>query len=84
MRLKAKVGPKFQVVIPKEFRDALRIRKGDVVVFELRDGELLLKRHSGGKTVEELFTLIPEERKLKEKVNLKEIILSETNDRWLT
>ena len=39
-----KVGPKGQVVIPKEFRDELGIRPGDEVVFWLEGGELRLKR----------------------------------------
>lgn len=33
-----RVGPKGQVVIPKPIRDALGIRPGDEVQFELADG----------------------------------------------
>lgn len=36
---------KGQVTIPKRFREALRLRGGDSVVFELRDGEVVLKKH---------------------------------------
>lgn len=37
------VGPKGQVVIPKEYRDALGIRSGQEMSFELRDDGLLLR-----------------------------------------
>ena len=39
-----RVGPKGQVVIPKEFRDELGINPGDEVIFWLEGGELHLKR----------------------------------------
>ncbi len=39
----SKVGPKGQVVIPKEMRDRLGIRPGDRVAFSLADGGLLVE-----------------------------------------
>jgi len=39
-----KVGPKGQVVIPKPFRKAMKITPGSKVLFELRGGELILKK----------------------------------------
>ena len=40
----SRVGPKGQVVIPKELRDRLGIRPGAQVAFSLTDGGLLLER----------------------------------------
>ncbi len=37
----SRVGPKGQVVIPKELRDRLGIRPGDEVTFRLADGGVL-------------------------------------------
>lgn len=36
---------KGQVTIPKRLREALHIQQGDSVVFELRDDEVVLKKH---------------------------------------
>ncbi len=38
----SRVGPKGQVVLPKELRDELRIVPGDKVTFILEDGKLVL------------------------------------------
>ncbi len=37
MRVKRRIGPKGQVVIPKKFREALGLRSGVEVVVELRE-----------------------------------------------
>ncbi len=82
MHVKAKVGPRFQVVIPKEIREILGIKRGEIVVFEVREGELVLKRYRGRGSVEELFNIVPDNRKLKKRVDVKGLILSEAIDRW--
>ncbi len=38
----SRVGPKGQVVLPKELRDELRIMPGDKVTFTLEDGKIVL------------------------------------------
>ena len=43
VRLRVKVGPKGQIVIPKMFRDAYRIKEGGYAVIEPRDDGLLIR-----------------------------------------
>lgn len=38
----SRVGQKGQVVLPKELRDLLRISPGDRVVFDVKDGKVVL------------------------------------------
>jgi len=40
----SRLTTKSQVTIPKQARDALSLRTGDLIVFVYQDGEILLKR----------------------------------------
>ena len=41
---KRNVGPKGQVVIPKQMRDALGLKPGVEITLELRDKEIVIKK----------------------------------------
>jgi len=41
-----RIGAKGQVVIPKPIRDAAALQPGDPVEFELRGGEVVMRRQS--------------------------------------
>jgi AbrB family looped-hinge helix DNA binding protein len=84
LRLKSKLGPKGQAVIPKEIRELMGIRPGSEVVFEVRGDEVIVKALEDQGSVDELIRLIPSELKAKSEVDLKEIILSEALERWST
>ena len=43
VRIRVKVGPKGQIVIPKVFREAYRFREGSYVVVEPMDEGLLIR-----------------------------------------
>jgi AbrB family looped-hinge helix DNA binding protein len=84
LRLKSKLGPKGQAVIPKEIREMMGIRPGSEVVFEVRGDEVVVKPLQNRSSVDELIRLIPRELKVKNEVDLKKIILSEALERWST
>jgi AbrB family looped-hinge helix DNA binding protein len=84
LRLKSKLGPKGQAVIPKEIREMMGIRPGSEVVFEVRGDEIVVKPLQNRSSVDELIRLIPRELKVKNEVDLKKIILSEALERWST
>ena len=80
MRLRATVGPRGQVVIPKEIRELLGIKPGSEVVFEL-EGDVVELRVSKRTSLEEFLDSVPRERKLKRQVDLKKLILKEVEER---
>jgi AbrB family looped-hinge helix DNA binding protein len=78
MRLRTKVGPKGQAVIPKEVRDILGIAPGDEVLFEVSNKEARIKPAKGRSSVSELIAIVPRKNKLWKDIDVKKIILSET------
>lgn len=84
LRLKSKIGPKGQAVIPKEIREMMGIRPGSEVVFEVRGDEVVVKPLQNRSSVDELTRLVPLKLKLRNEVDLKQIILSEALERWST
>jgi AbrB family looped-hinge helix DNA binding protein len=51
-----KVLPKWQITIPKNVREKLKIRVGDTMVIEEREGKILLKK---GKTIFDYVQRLP-------------------------
>lgn len=41
---RTKLTTKYQATIPKEVREALGIKAGDIVIFEIKEGKVLLKK----------------------------------------
>jgi AbrB family looped-hinge helix DNA binding protein len=74
------VGPKGQVVIPKRMREALGLKPGVEVTLELRNEEIVIKKPQIKGSYTEYFinTSCP---KLKKKINIKELINQEVEER---
>jgi AbrB family looped-hinge helix DNA binding protein len=51
-----KVLPKWQITIPKNVREKLKIHVGDTIVVEEREGEIVLKK---GKTIFDYTQSLP-------------------------
>jgi AbrB family looped-hinge helix DNA binding protein len=78
----ARVGPKGQVVIPKDVRERLGLKLGSRIVLEIREGELIIRPQADPeKAVEEFCSAVS--RKLKKPADLKKIIEEEYENRVL-
>jgi len=84
MRMRSKVGPKGQVVIPKEIRDMLGIEPGSEVVFEVTEKGVLVRRPAEESDVDELASVVPRRDKLKTEVDFKKLMLSKVQERQST
>ena len=81
MKIPRKIGPKGQIVIPKIIRDYLHIKPGDMVVMEVREGEIvIIPGKSPREFVEDFCSVVKE--KLTEKIDMERLIESEVEERF--
>ncbi len=77
MNFKRRLGPKGQVVIPKDVRDFLSIEPGSEVVFEVKEeGAFMKPSRAPSQLLDEYLSILTP--KLKKKVQLEEVIEEET------
>jgi len=74
------VGPKGQVVIPKQMRDALGLKPGVEVILEVRGDEVVISRPKIEGSYTEYYAAT-HASKLKKSVGIKEIIAEEVERR---
>ena len=74
------VGPKGQVVIPKQLRDAMGLKPGVEVILEIRGDEIIISKPKieGNYTEHYTSTYAP---KLKKPINIKQTIEEEVAQR---
>ncbi len=78
MKVKAKVGPKGQVVIPKELREEFKIAPGDEVMFDAKENAILIyPRVDPKKFVDELLSIVKHKKKAPAKIDWDELYYSQ-------
>ncbi len=77
---KRNVGPKGQVVIPKQMRDALGLKPGVEITLEIRNQEIVIKKPQVRGSYTEYF-ITTSSPKLKKMINIKELINQEVDER---
>jgi AbrB family looped-hinge helix DNA binding protein len=79
--LSRNIGTKGQVVIPKRMRKALGLKPGAEVTLELRDEEIVIKKPQIKSNYTDHFATTSSP-KLKKKVNIKDLIAEEVEERY--
>ncbi|MDP4039799.1 MAG: AbrB/MazE/SpoVT family DNA-binding domain-containing protein [Candidatus Pacearchaeota archaeon] len=63
MIIKRQIGEKGQVVIPKDIRDFLKLKKGEKIIFEIIGNEITIKKEQDTKKFLEDFLDVPKPKK---------------------
>lgn len=79
MVAKRTLGPKGQIVVPKDLREHLGLKPGSVVVFEVEGKKLILRPEADPESFVEEFCSAP--KKLDEKIDLKKLIDEQLEER---
>jgi AbrB family looped-hinge helix DNA binding protein len=77
---KRNIGPKGQVVIPKQMREALGLKPGVEITLEMRDQEIIIKKPQVRGSYTEYF-ITTSSPKLKKRINIKELLNQEVEER---
>lgn len=72
MIIKRKIGPKGQIVLPKDVRDMLGIKPGDQIFIEIINNEVKIKPKMDVDQYLSNFLLTP--KKLNKKVNIEALL----------
>ena len=78
LKLKSKIGPKGQVVIPKPVRDSFGLKPGGVVYFYTKKDEIMLQK-SDEEVLEEFFNRF-KDVEIPEDIDLDEVYHSQFED----
>ena len=79
MRMVRPLGARGQVVIPKDIRDQLGLKKGDPVAFEVRENRVEIRADQGGDFLARFFSL-PRKKKSPSPRALKRLLLERHHD----
>lgn len=81
MRIRRKIGPKGQIVIPKVIREHLGIMPGDEVIMEVRERDVVISAGVSPEDFVEDFCSIAG-KKLSKKVDLERLLELEAEERF--
>ncbi|MDI6883715.1 MAG: AbrB/MazE/SpoVT family DNA-binding domain-containing protein [Hadesarchaea archaeon] len=80
MKIVRTVGPKGQVVVPKDVREYLGLKPGSKITFEVKEKELIIRPETDPeKFVDEFCSVVS--KKLKKPIDIKKIIEEEYEER---
>jgi len=75
MIIRREIGEKGQVVIPKDIREMLKLKKGEKIVFEVRGNEVILRQEQD--PVEFLGNFLNTPKIKRGKKSIKEMVLEQ-------
>ena len=77
LEIKAKVGSRGQVVIPKPIRDMFQIHAGEDMYFRVENSEILIRKEEGAKVLNRMVNRFQDKMPEPRKINWKELYYSQ-------
>jgi AbrB family looped-hinge helix DNA binding protein len=71
MKIRMKVGPNGEVILPKDFMELLNIKPGGEILIEIRSNEIAIRSNLISQDFLKKFIVTP--KKLSEKIDFKHI-----------
>lgn len=84
IKIKRKIGPKGQIVLPKDVREQFNLKTGTDVIFSVEDQKIIIETPKNHKEIIEEFCTLPENMK-KRKIypkQIKELIEDQYEERF--
>lgn len=78
MIIKREIGNKGQVVIPKDIREYMGLKKGEKIIFEIKDKEVVIKQEQNPEEFLKDFFNTPKIKRGKK--TIKEMILEQYDE----
>lgn len=80
MQLKRTLSEKGQIVIPKDVREYLGLKPGSEIVFEIKEGKVVIRPRKDPKEFVEEFCNVP--KKLKKKIDIKKLLEKQIEEEY--
>jgi len=77
IELKAKVGSRGQIVIPKPIRDMFQIHPDEKVSFRVENNEILIRKENGEEILQRILTLFEKKKPLPKNIDWDELYYSQ-------
>jgi AbrB family looped-hinge helix DNA binding protein len=80
IEIKAKVGSRGQIVIPKPIREMFHITAGENMFFRVRKNDIHIRKEEGKKSLENMLNRIKKKKAEPKHINWKKMYYSQFNE----
>ena len=80
IEIKAKVGSRGQIVIPKPIREMFHITAGENMFFRVQKNDIHIRKEEGKKSLENMLNRIKKKKAEPKRINWKKMYYSQFNE----
>jgi len=80
IEIKAKVGSRGQIVIPKPIREMFHILPGENMFFRVEENDIKIRKEKGKKILEKMLNRVEEKESEPDQINWKKLYYSQFDE----